>query len=228
MVHYAHMRAADLDVDVNFRQGLAEATGFPAGYFDMVVSFIIHHEVPNTKNTEIIKEVARVLRSGGIYYPVDAYTANLPPKDAYGLFNRWWDHRWNNEVWFLQHMDYDLVGDLERFGMAVTKNGPAAQLMRGWNPSSPAESVCDQASLSSLTGRGNRSRSVKNCWQRQTSRCGGRLYQGRQRRYGHELPDDRQSLDEVATLITGPSGSLARRRRLAVAHEAHEAPVRSV
>ena len=78
MVHYAHMRATDLDVNVNFRQVLAEATGFPDGYFDMVVSFILLHEVPNAKNTEIMQEVARVLRSGGTYYPVDAFTSFAP------------------------------------------------------------------------------------------------------------------------------------------------------
>ena len=131
MVHYAHMRATDLGVDVNFRQGLAEASGFPDGHFDMVVSYILLHEVPNVKNTEIMKEVSRVLRSGGTYYPVDFFTARPAPKGAYRLFHHWWDHRWNNEVWAFEHMSYDLVSDLERFGMAVDRNGPGASLMGG-------------------------------------------------------------------------------------------------
>jgi ubiquinone/menaquinone biosynthesis C-methylase UbiE len=131
MVHYAHMRASQMGVDVNFMQALAEDTGFPDGHFDMVVSYIILHEVPNVKNTEIMKEVSRVLRPGGTYYPVDFYTSMKPPKDAYGLFHRWWDHRWNGEVWAWEHMQYDLEGDLERFGMAVTPDGPGAVLMLG-------------------------------------------------------------------------------------------------
>jgi ubiquinone/menaquinone biosynthesis C-methylase UbiE len=131
MVHYAHMRATDLGVDVNFRQGLAEASGFPDGHFDMVVSYILLHEVPNVKNTEIMKEVSRLLRSGGNYYPVDFFTARPAPKGAYRLFHHWWDHRWNNEVWAFEHMEYDLVSDLERFGMAVDRNGPGASLMGG-------------------------------------------------------------------------------------------------
>ena len=135
MVHYAHMRASQMGVDVNFRQVLAEATGFPDGYFDMVVSFILLHEVPNVINTEIMKEVSRVLRSGGIYYPVDFFTSRGPQTYAYWRFWRWWDHRWNNEVWALEHIDYDLVGDLERVGMAVTKDGPGANMMRG--PTAP-------------------------------------------------------------------------------------------
>jgi SAM-dependent methyltransferase len=131
MVHYAHMRATQLGVNVNFQQALAEATGFPDNYFDMVVSRTILHEVPNVKNTEIMKEISRLLRSGGTYYPQDFYTSQAPPKNAYGRFWRWWDHRWNNEVWALEHMHYDLPGDLERFGMAVTLDGPGASLMLG-------------------------------------------------------------------------------------------------
>jgi SAM-dependent methyltransferase len=128
MVHYAHMRANDVNSNVNFRHALAEATGFPDGHFDMVVSFILLHEVPNHKNTEIMQEVSRLLRPGGTYFPVDAYTSFAPPKDAYGKFRRWWDHRWNNEIWALEHMDYDLPGDLQRVGMAVTPKGPPSVL----------------------------------------------------------------------------------------------------
>jgi ubiquinone/menaquinone biosynthesis C-methylase UbiE len=74
-------------------------------------------------NTQIMTEIARVLRPGGTYYPVDFYTASKPPKDAYGRFHRWWDHRWNNEVWALEHIDYDLEGDLRSVGMRVNPNG---------------------------------------------------------------------------------------------------------
>jgi len=126
MVHYAHMRSADLGTNVNYMQALAEDTGFPDDHFDMVVSYIILHEVPNSENTKIMKEVSRVLRGGGVYYPVDFYTSFDPPKDAYGKFRRWWDHRWNGEPWALEHMDYDLAGDLRAAGMAVDKNGAAA------------------------------------------------------------------------------------------------------
>jgi ubiquinone/menaquinone biosynthesis C-methylase UbiE len=129
MVHYGHMRAAGLGVDVNFLQALGEATGFPDGYFDVVVSYIVLHEVPNVKNTEIMQEVSRVLRNGGTYFPVDFFTSGPPRNDAFGLFFAWWDHRWNNAVWALEHRDYDLVGDLERFGMDVTPDGPPVSMM---------------------------------------------------------------------------------------------------
>ncbi len=133
MVHYAHMRSADLGINVNYKQALAEDTGFPDGYFDMVVSYIILHEVPNSENTKIMKEVSRVLRGGGVYYPVDFYTSFDPPKDAYGKFRRWWDHRWNGEPWALEHMDYDLAGDLTAAGMSVNKDGAAAVIYNTGN-----------------------------------------------------------------------------------------------
>ena len=130
MVQYAHMRASEMGEEVHFRQALAEATGFPDGHFDMVVSFLLLHEVPNAINTKIMQEVSRVLRGGGTYYPVDFFTSSAPPKEAYRRFHRWWDHRWNGEVWALEHMEYDLAADLEQAGMAVTKKGPPASLMR--------------------------------------------------------------------------------------------------
>jgi ubiquinone/menaquinone biosynthesis C-methylase UbiE len=125
MVHYAHLRATELKSAVHFRQALAENTGFPDGHFDIVASFIILHEVPNAVNTRIMKEVARLLRSDGVYYPVDFYTSFDPPKDAYGKFHRWWDHRWNNETWALEHIDYNLAGDLKAVGMEVGRTGRA-------------------------------------------------------------------------------------------------------
>ena len=46
MVRYAHMRAARLGIGANFAQKLAEDTGFPDNHFDIVTSYIMHHEVP--------------------------------------------------------------------------------------------------------------------------------------------------------------------------------------
>ena len=99
----------------------------PILFFLLIFCFI--HCTPNS-GENLILATATI---GGTYYPVDFYTSNSAPKDAYGRFQRWWDHRWNGEVWALQHMDYDLEGDLERFGMAVDKDGPGAQMMLGGN-----------------------------------------------------------------------------------------------
>jgi len=126
MVRYAHMRTADIGMNVNYIQGNAEKMTFPDGHFDLVVSHLLLHEVPNAVNTKLMKEISRVLRRGGTYFPTDYYTATPKPKLAYHKFRRWWDHRWNGEPWALEHIDYDLAGDLRKAGMDVIEAGPQA------------------------------------------------------------------------------------------------------
>ncbi|MEQ9446903.1 MAG: class I SAM-dependent methyltransferase, partial [Rhodospirillaceae bacterium] len=74
MLRYGHMRAVDQGVAVNFAQRLAEDTKFPEGHFDIVASYIVHHEVPADVSRAIFKEANRILRPGGIYFPIDFYT----------------------------------------------------------------------------------------------------------------------------------------------------------
>ena len=65
LVRYGHMRARDLGVDINFAQRLAEDTKFEDGYFDIVTSYIINHELPQEANKAVIAEAYRVTRPGG-------------------------------------------------------------------------------------------------------------------------------------------------------------------
>ena len=55
----------DLKNGTNFAQRLAEDTKFPDGHFDLVTSYIMHHEVRAQKTLEIIDEARRVTRAGG-------------------------------------------------------------------------------------------------------------------------------------------------------------------
>jgi SAM-dependent methyltransferase len=57
---------------VNFAQRLAEDTGFPDGHFDIVASYILHHELPLHVSQQVIKESYRISRPGGVFYPVDS------------------------------------------------------------------------------------------------------------------------------------------------------------
>jgi ubiquinone/menaquinone biosynthesis C-methylase UbiE len=66
MVRYAHKRAVDLGIDVNFAQRLGEDTKFPDAHFDLVFSFIVLHEVPLAVAKSIVVELRRVLRPGGL------------------------------------------------------------------------------------------------------------------------------------------------------------------
>ena len=126
MVRYSHMRCIDLGVGANFRQALAEDTKFDDGYFDIVTSYIMHHEVPAHKSKEIIDEAFRVLRPGGVYFPVDFETGvGLGRgKNAYSRFHQWRDHRWNEEVWRLEYGSVDFNGEMRKTGFEVVDEGP--------------------------------------------------------------------------------------------------------
>jgi ubiquinone/menaquinone biosynthesis C-methylase UbiE len=67
MVRYAHKRAVDLGQEVHFAQRLAEDTKHPDNHFDVVNAFILFHEVPLEAQADILKEIFRVLRPGGIF-----------------------------------------------------------------------------------------------------------------------------------------------------------------
>jgi len=67
LIRYAHMRATERGKDVHFKQALAEDSGFEDDQFDMVLSYILFHEVPVEKMKEIIAETFRVLRPGGVF-----------------------------------------------------------------------------------------------------------------------------------------------------------------
>ena len=116
MVRYAHMRANDINNGANFRQALAEDTGFPAGYFDLVTSYIMHHEVPAEKTLEIIEEANRVTRPGGVFAPIDFVSRGNRPAPISKLHGGWWGHRWNNEVWILSYQSIDFSEEIAKRG----------------------------------------------------------------------------------------------------------------
>lgn len=128
MVRFGHMRAVDLGVEVHLAQRLAEDTKFPDDHFDIVVSYILHHEVPAQATIDISKEVHRVLRPGGVYVPYDFYTGSKEIKTTpYYMYRMWKDHRWNHEVWREQYRELDFTATFEEAGFDVNENGPA-----GW------------------------------------------------------------------------------------------------
>ena len=71
LVRYAHKRAVDAGVDVNFKHGLAEDTGFEDESIDAVLAFILFHEVPRRIAKEIVEETFRTLRPGGKFTVFD-------------------------------------------------------------------------------------------------------------------------------------------------------------
>ena len=82
VLRYAHMRSADLGIDVDYVQGLAEDAPFDDARFDMIVSYIFFHELPVEVTRGVIAEAYRMLRPGGKFsifeFPSHGATP-LPP-----------------------------------------------------------------------------------------------------------------------------------------------------
>jgi ubiquinone/menaquinone biosynthesis C-methylase UbiE len=128
MVRYAHMRAVDLGIDVNFRQALAEETHFPDGHFDMVTSFLLFHEVSSEGADAIIKEAHRVLRPGGVFFSRDQRDWDkLPAETPFARYQRFWIWRWNHEVWMMDHRGNDYPKLLAGAGFDVDGETPGSR-----------------------------------------------------------------------------------------------------
>jgi SAM-dependent methyltransferase len=125
MVRYAHLRANRLGSRAHFAQSLAERTGFPDGHFDLVVSYILHHEIPADATRAVIAEARCLTRPGGVYYPIDFHTGG-PRAPARAMYSRWWDHRWNNEVWSLEYHEMDLTAEVAARGFRLVAETPPA------------------------------------------------------------------------------------------------------
>lgn len=122
MVRYAHMRAVDLGVDVNFAQRLGEDTKFPDGHFDIVFSHLYFHELTKEASEQTIAEIHRILRPGGKFFPIDLWSREQRPgRRAYAKYNYWFNYRWNGEVWFMEYADLDFTGTMEKVGFDVNE-----------------------------------------------------------------------------------------------------------
>ena len=82
MIEVARRNASKAGVDVNFHVGLAEAIPFPNGTFDLVVSQLAIHHLPDDVNQFAFREMHRVLKSDGRCLIVDFE----PPKSFPGRF----------------------------------------------------------------------------------------------------------------------------------------------
>ncbi len=97
MLRYAHGRAEALGVPIHFSQQDASKTNFPDGYFDLVLSIIVLHEMPLSVIRNTFKECHRLLKPGGITLHDGAREGDAPPPDAFQQFQSSWFARHNNE-----------------------------------------------------------------------------------------------------------------------------------
>lgn len=124
MLRYGHMRAVEQGLDINLAQRLAEDTKFEDNSFDVVTGYILFHEVPTENTRQILAEVNRILRPGGVFLPVDFKTFDQRMPSANSRLNQWWDHVYNNEVWTEEYRTANFSELMREAGLTVPDSAP--------------------------------------------------------------------------------------------------------
>ncbi len=71
MIDVARRKAQKRGLDVDFRLAAAEALPYPDGHFDLVLSSLMLHHLPDDVKRQAFAEVRRVLKPGGRFLAVD-------------------------------------------------------------------------------------------------------------------------------------------------------------
>lgn len=94
MLRYAHARSESLGVPIHYSQMDAGHTSFPDGHFDLIVSNLLLHEIPQKLTRQILVEAHRLLRPGGVTIHNDMAGW---PDDPFEQFMAEWNSHNNNE-----------------------------------------------------------------------------------------------------------------------------------
>jgi 2-polyprenyl-3-methyl-5-hydroxy-6-metoxy-1,4-benzoquinol methylase len=95
MLRYAHGRAESFGKKIHFLQANAAETEFESGSFDLIVSTIMLHEMPQKISRQVIAECHRLLTPGGVMVHNDMVGW---PTDPFQEFMAEWNAHHNNEV----------------------------------------------------------------------------------------------------------------------------------
>ena len=135
LLRYAHRRAKRMDLPVYFKQAAGEASGFEDGYFDLVNSYILFHEIPFKVTEAVVHEMCRILRPGGVLNIYDFPAGDpMPPETRY-MFEH--DHRDNGERWSIELMEGDFDGVLRSAGFTITPGSRQFLVVKTWHCHKP-------------------------------------------------------------------------------------------
>jgi ubiquinone/menaquinone biosynthesis C-methylase UbiE len=116
-LRHGHARAEALGVAVHFSQQNAEATDFPDGSFDLIVSHIVLHETSRSALRNVLRECHRLLRPGGWMLHLEIPRGSTPLEQF--LMN--WESHNNNETFA------ELITDIDLAEVAIAAGFDAAR-----------------------------------------------------------------------------------------------------
>jgi SAM-dependent methyltransferase len=115
MIKYAHKRAERMGRKIHFSQQNVERTRFAAESFDLVFSTILLHELPPGAIRNMIAEIYRVLKPGGLTAHL-----NLPPYSQMSPYNAFlmdWETHNNGEPYWHAFHELDLPAIFREAGL---------------------------------------------------------------------------------------------------------------
>jgi ubiquinone/menaquinone biosynthesis C-methylase UbiE len=121
MLRCAHALAVALDLPIYYHQMDAAHTTFPSGSFDLIVSDIVFHELPNGIRRKVILECSRLLAPGGIMAHIDGGTY-MTPTNLFQMLWRESDIRTNNE-WYVGYASMEKLASYIREAGLSTEPG---------------------------------------------------------------------------------------------------------
>jgi len=113
MLRYAHARAEALGHAVHYHQMDAARTKFPDGYFDLIISHNLLHEISSATRDAVAKETQRLLAPGGIAVHQDVDLLFDDSKQLWEKAERAWDYYHNHELFWLDYATSDMLSDLK-------------------------------------------------------------------------------------------------------------------
>lgn len=125
MLRYASARAEALGHPVHFKQMDAAHTSFPDGYFDLVISHNLFHEVSIETRKAIACETQRLLALGGIAVHQDVDLL-FRGKTLWQEAERGWDYKFNGEPFWVDYAECDFTSELIEAGFAEDEVSEAA------------------------------------------------------------------------------------------------------
>jgi 2-polyprenyl-3-methyl-5-hydroxy-6-metoxy-1,4-benzoquinol methylase len=121
MLRYAHARAEALGARVHFHQMDCAATRFADGYFDLVVSHNLMHEISDATRKGMLRDSWRLLAPGGVmvHQDVPLRFAQLTPVQQFDFS---WDTLNNNEPYWEVYATADLAADMLAAGIPIERS----------------------------------------------------------------------------------------------------------
>lgn len=135
MVRCGHALSVALNLPIHYHQMDASNTTFANGSFDLIVSNIVFHELPNGIRRKVILECSRLLARRGIMAHIEGGTYMAP----INVFQRLWresDIRTNNEWYVGQASMEKLASYIDEAGLStqsglLQKITPSSEFFEG-------------------------------------------------------------------------------------------------